>query len=103
MLTKEKIEKSLSPCRNLTLTTFWRISNSDFSKGKSIPPPLFYIPEVLPSRSDQEKQFAEIFSDNSNLDESVRWEVSKDTNYHSVSRLSVGKIFVKIVNNKLID
>ena len=52
MLTKEKIEKSLSPCRNLTLTTFWRISNSDFSKGKSIPPPLFYIPEVLPSRSD---------------------------------------------------
>ena len=48
----------------------WQIANSVIYKGKSAIPPLFSNPEVLPSASDQAKLFAEIFSKNSNFDDS---------------------------------
>ena len=47
---------------------FWQIANSVLNKGKSAIPPLFNVPEVLPSASDKAKWFAENFSKNSNLD-----------------------------------
>ena len=50
---------------------FWRIANSVLNKGKSAIPPLFNGPEVLSSASDKAKLFAENFSLNSNLDDSV--------------------------------
>ena len=51
---------------------FWRIANSVLNKGKSAIPPLFnYSPEVLSCASDKAKLFAENFSKNSNLDDSV--------------------------------
>ena len=49
---------------------FWRIANSVLNKGKSAVPPLFHSPEMLSSASDKAKLFAEIFSKNSNLDDS---------------------------------
>ena len=49
---------------------FWRIANSVLSRGKSVIPPLFNRPEVLPSASDKAKLFAKNFSKNSNLDDS---------------------------------
>ena len=49
---------------------FWRIANSVLNKVKSAIPPLFNGPEVLSSASDKAKLFAEIFSMNSNLDDS---------------------------------
>ena len=49
---------------------FWRIVNSDLSKGKSTLPPLFNGLEVLSSASNKVKLFAENFSKNSNLDDS---------------------------------
>ena len=49
---------------------FWQIANSVLNKGKSAIPPLFNVPEVLPSASDKVKLFAENFSVNSNLDDS---------------------------------
>ena len=33
---------------------FWQIANSVFIKGKSLIPPLFKGPEILPSASDKE-------------------------------------------------
>ena len=50
---------------------FWRIANSVLNKGKSAIPSLFNGPEVYPSASDKAKLFAENFSLNSNLDDSV--------------------------------
>ena len=50
---------------------FWRIANSIPNKGKSAVPPLFSDPEVSSSASDKAKLFAENFSENSNLDDSV--------------------------------
>ena len=50
---------------------FWRIANSVLNKGKSAIPPLFNGLEVLSSASDKAKLFAENFSKNSNLDDSV--------------------------------
>ena len=49
---------------------FWQIVNSALNKSKSAIPPLFNGPEVLSSTSDKAKLFAEIFSRNSNLDDS---------------------------------
>ena len=46
---------------------FWRNANSVLNNGKSAIPPLFNVPEVLPSASDKAKVFAEKFSKNSNL------------------------------------
>ena len=50
---------------------FWQIANSVLNNGKSAMPPLFNGPEVLSSGSDKAKLFAENFSLNSNLDDSV--------------------------------
>ena len=49
---------------------FWRIANSFLNKGKCAIPPLFNGPEVLCSASNKAKLLAEIFSMNSNLDDS---------------------------------
>ena len=49
---------------------FWRIANSVLNKGKFAIRPLFNGSEVLSSASDKAKLFAEIFSMNSNLDDS---------------------------------
>ena len=49
---------------------FWRIGNCVLNKGQSAIPPLFNDQEVLSSASDKAKLFAEIFSENSNLDDS---------------------------------
>ena len=49
---------------------FWQIANSVVNKGKSVIPPLFNGPDVLPSASDKAKLFAVNFSKNSNLDDS---------------------------------
>ena len=63
---------------NLSITSqklgsrdLWLIADSVLNKGKSALPPLFNGPEVLSSASDKAKLFAENFSMNSNLDESV--------------------------------
>ena len=50
---------------------FWQSANSVLNKGKSAIPPLFNSLEVLSSASDKAKLFAESFSKNSNLDDSV--------------------------------
>ena len=49
---------------------FWQIANSVLNKGKSAIPQLFNGPEVLSSASDKAKLFAEMFSENSNIDDS---------------------------------
>ena len=49
---------------------FWRIAKSILNRGKSAIPPLFNGPEVLTSASEKAKLFAELFSKNSNLDDS---------------------------------
>ena len=36
---------------------FWQIANSVFIKGKTLIPPLFKGPEILPSASDKAKLF----------------------------------------------
>ena len=105
---------------------FWQIANSVLNKGKSAIPPLFNWPEVLSSASDKAKLFAENFSLNSNLDDSVVslpvfpsrtnlklheklvfknvGEKSTAKNYHPVSLLSVvSKVFEKLVNNRIVD
>ena len=46
------------------------MANSVLNKGKSAIPPLCNGPEVLSSASDKVKMFPEIFSENSNLDDS---------------------------------
>ena len=56
--------------RKLGSRVFWRIANSVLNKDKSGIPPLFNGPEVLSSASNKAKLFAEIFSLNSNLDDS---------------------------------
>ena len=63
--TKESITS-----KKLGSRDFWQIANSVLNKGKSAIPPLFNRPEVLSSASDKAKLFAEIFSLNSNLDDS---------------------------------
>ena len=63
--TKESINSQKTGSRD-----FWRIANSVLNKGKSAIPPLFNGPEVLSSASEKAKLFAEIFSMNSNLDDS---------------------------------
>ena len=50
---------------------FWQIANSVLSKGKPAIPPLSNDPEVLSSALGKAKLFAENFSKNSNLDDSV--------------------------------
>ena len=50
---------------------FWQIANSVFNKGKSAIPALFNGLKVLSSASDKTKLFAESFSKNSSLDDSV--------------------------------
>ena len=64
-----KTEESITS-QNLGSWNFWRIANSVLNKGKSSMPPLFNSPEVLSSVFDESKLFAEIFSNNSNLDDS---------------------------------
>ena len=49
---------------------FWRIANSVLNKDRSVIPPLFNGPEVLPSAYDKAKFSATNFSKNSNLDDS---------------------------------
>ena len=51
---------------------FWRIANSFLNKGKSAMRPLFNSPEMLSSASDKAELFAENFSKNSNLDDSLQ-------------------------------
>ena len=64
--TKESItSQKLGSC------DFWRIANSVLNKCKSPIPPLFNGPEVLSSASDKAKLFAENFSLNSNLADSL--------------------------------
>ena len=50
---------------------FWRISNSILNRGKSAIPPLFNGPEVLTSSKDKANLFANRFSTNSTLDDSL--------------------------------
>ena len=50
---------------------FWPIANSVLNKGKSAIPRLFNGPEVLSSASDKATLFAQDFSKNSNLVDSV--------------------------------
>ena len=50
---------------------FWQIANIVLNKSKSAIPPLFNGPEVLSSASDKATLFAENFSKNSNLEDSV--------------------------------
>ena len=47
-----------------------QFANSVLSNGRLVIPPLFNGPVVLPSASDKTELFAEIFSENSNLDDS---------------------------------
>ena len=62
--------KSPSLPRNLE-RDFMQIANSVLNKGKSPIPPLFNsLVEVLFSASDKVKSFPEIFSKNSNLEDS---------------------------------
>ena len=49
---------------------FWQIANSVLNKAKSAIPLLFNSQEVLSCASDRTKLVAEIFSKNSNLDDS---------------------------------
>ena len=49
---------------------FWRIVNSVLNRKKSVIPPLFNGPEVLTSALSKAEQFAKLFSENSNLDDS---------------------------------
>ena len=63
--TKEFITSQELGCRN-----FWRIANSVLNKDRSVIPPLFNGPEVLPSAYDKAKFSATNFSKNSNLDDS---------------------------------
>ena len=51
---------------------FWRIANSVLNKGKSATPSLFNSPELLSPASDKAELFAENFSKNSNLDDSLQ-------------------------------
>ena len=62
--------KSSITLQKLCPRDFKRIANSVLSKGKSVIPLLFNIPEVLSSASDKAKLFAKNFSKNSNLDDS---------------------------------
>ena len=55
---------------SITSQDVWQIANSVLNKGKSAIPPLFNVPEVVPSASDKAKLFAKNFSKNSNLDDS---------------------------------
>ena len=78
-------QKSPSLLRNV-----WQIANSVLNKGKSAIHLLFNGPEVLPSASDKAKLFAEIFSKNSNLDDSgIYLRV-----FSSRTNLKLHKIFV---------
>ena len=54
----------------LSSCDIWRIASSVLKKGKSAIPLLFNELEVLSSASHKAKLFAEIFSMNSNLDDS---------------------------------
>ena len=63
---KESITSQKRGCRD-----FWQITNSVLNKGKSAIPRLFNRPELLSSAFDKAKLFAENFSKNSNLDDSV--------------------------------
>ena len=49
---------------------FWQIANSVVNKVKSALPPLFNVPELLPSASYKAKLFAKNFFKNFNLDDS---------------------------------
>ena len=69
MLIKQKSPSITS--QKLGSRDFWRIANSVLNKGKSAIPPLFNGPEVLSSAFNKAKLFAENFSLNSNLDDSV--------------------------------
>ena len=64
--TKESITSQQPGCCD-----FWQFANSVLNKGKSAIPPLFNDREVLSSASDKAELFAEHFSINSNLDDSV--------------------------------
>ena len=50
--------------------TFGSCNNGVLNNGRLAIPPLFNGLVVLPSASDKTKLFAEIFSENSNLDDS---------------------------------
>ena len=83
--TKESITS-----QKLRSRDFWQIANSVLNKGKSAIPVLFNGPEVLPSASDKAKLFAEKFSFNSNLDDSV---ISLPV-FHSRTNLKLDNISV---------
>ena len=64
-----KLKESITS-HKLVYPDFWQIAISVLNKGKSAVLLLFSGPEVLCSESGKEKLFAEIFSQNSNLDNS---------------------------------
>ena len=66
----DKTKESITS-QKLDSRDFWRIANSVLNKVKSPIPPLFSGAEVLSSASDKVKLFAEKFSKNSDLDDSV--------------------------------
>ena len=80
---------------------FWQIANSILNTGKSALPPLFIGPEVLSSASDKAKLFAEIFSQNSNLDDSGIFLPA----YPSRTNLKLHNIFVtpKMVKQVIVN
>ena len=65
----EKTKESITS-QKLGSRDFWRIANSVLNRNKSVIPPLFNGPETLTSASDKAKLFGDLFSKNSNLDDS---------------------------------
>ena len=96
-----KTKESITP-QKLGSRDFWRIANSVLNKSNSAVPPLFNGPEVLSSKSDKAKLFAEIVCKNSNLDYSgISLPVSLSrTNlklhYISVTRKLVKKVIINL-------
>ena len=66
---RNKMKESITP-QKLGSQCFWWIANSVLNKSKSAIPPLFKGLEVLSSKSDKAKLFAENFSKKCNFDDS---------------------------------
>ena len=83
------------------LGLFWRIANSVLNKGKSVIPPLFNSPEVLPSAPHKAKFFAKNFSKNSYLDDSgislPAFSSRTNQKLHNISLTS--SLIKKVINN----
>ena len=84
-----------------TSLDFWQTANNVLNKGKSVIPPLFNDPEVLPSASDKAKLFAEKFSTNSNLDDfGISLPVFYSSTNPDLHKISVtSKTVNKIIKN----